>query len=551
MLRLQNPADLESWRLRLEKSGFFQSIRPLSAHWLVGERPLQDSPPPSGPGKRILAEDTCPTLVSQNVSPPKGESDWLASARTLQGDGTFGWIQDDESAAFWRSPCARPCLFFGKIPGVNAWGTLLHYFHQILEMRELDPLPLALFASGTAMYPWNRSPLQGVHAIPRGGAHYVDSSGNAAPIREWWDPRPAATKPATEEEMKDHADYYRTTILDHLNQELDPSAPNFITMSGGADSGTLACLAGGILKKNLISWSFVSTHPRVREKNAHYLNAAWKLARPIHKIEVPIESSFWIHLLKQKTRSFLPVAHPALLDAPKWRSIFPFKTFLGGEFADEVCGTRMHWPDWLLEVRWPWLVRHSNRLPYGPSSILPLVKARSLAFVGMAAPCLPIPQLPQVFAPSLHQEREEWVQSLATQALKDRKPWKHFWNRSQGAAWMDLNWDRLSPLGVRRVAPFFNRNLLERMLQLHPSDLIGPGQKRLLHAAFRGLVPSEVLFRQDFGAEPKNLGAQLKDLEIQEPLPHQKLLNPMPNGDSQLTLRDFFAYLSPINSLNS
>src|SRR5207249_3811123 len=56
-----------------------------------------------------------------------------------------------------------------------------------------------------------------------------------------------------------------------------------------------------------------------------------------------------------------------------------------------------------------------------------------------------------------------------------------------------------TPLGVRRCFPFFNREVLELAFRCHPSELLGPGPKRLLRDAVGGDVPSHNLLRPDKG----------------------------------------------------
>ena len=66
-------------------------------------------------------------------------------------------------------------------------------------------------------------------------------------------------------------------------------------------------------------------------------------------------------------------------------------------------------------------------------------------------------------------------------------------------AWVDMNWEGATPLGVRRCFPFFNREVLELAFRCHPSELLGPGPKRLLRDAVGGDVPSHNLLRPDKG----------------------------------------------------
>jgi hypothetical protein len=65
-----------------------------------------------------------------------------------------------------------------------------------------------------------------------------------------------------------------------------------------------------------------------------------------------------------------------------------------------------------------------------------------------------------------------------------------------------MNWEALSVLGIRRSWPFFNREVLELAFECHPSELIGPGVKKLLRAALSDDVPPTNLNRQTRGTWP-------------------------------------------------
>ena len=64
---------------------------------------------------------------------------------------------------------------------------------------------------------------------------------------------------------------------------------------------------------------------------------------------------------------------------------------------------------------------------------------------------------------------------------------------------LGMHWEVTSSLGVRRSFPFVTRELLELGFECHPSELVGPGTKRLLRAALAGDVPAINLERPDKG----------------------------------------------------
>jgi hypothetical protein len=82
---------------------------------------------------------------------------------------------------------------------------------------------------------------------------------------------------------------------------------------------------------------------------------------------------------------------------------------------------------------------------------------------------------------------------------RDRRPLGELAARADADAWVAMYWEAASPLGVRPLLPFFNRELLELAFRCHPRDLLGPGKKRLLRDALRSDVPARNLMREDRG----------------------------------------------------
>jgi hypothetical protein len=72
---------------------------------------------------------------------------------------------------------------------------------------------------------------------------------------------------------------------------------------------------------------------------------------------------------------------------------------------------------------------------------------------------------------------------------------------------LGMHWEVTSSLGVRRSFPFVTRELLELGFECHPSELVGPGTKRLLRAALAGDVPAVNLERPDKGRPGPHRGS--------------------------------------------
>jgi hypothetical protein len=62
-----------------------------------------------------------------------------------------------------------------------------------------------------------------------------------------------------------------------------------------------------------------------------------------------------------------------------------------------------------------------------------------------------------------------------------------------------MYWEACSPLGIRRLMPYFNREILELVSATHPHERLHDGVKTLLRRALRQHVPARNLYRSDKG----------------------------------------------------
>ena len=108
-------------------------------------------------------------------------------------------------------------------------------------------------------------------------------------------------------------------------------------------------------------------------------------------------------------------------------------------------------------------------------------------------------KLLHIFAPELQEEYVEWrVRHIGAASSQGAWPFLSLW-RSQ-AGWVSMGWEVGSSVGLRRVLPFLSRQTLELVYSCNPSELVGPGPKKLLRGALEGLVPASHLYRPDKGS---------------------------------------------------
>jgi len=116
-------------------------------------------------------------------------------------------------------------------------------------------------------------------------------------------------------------------------------------------------------------------------------------------------------------------------------------------------------------------------------------------------------------------EYRQWYLARQTRAARDKQDGRFLALRAESSGWVAMNWEAASAVGVRRSFPFFTREVLELAFECHPSELVGPGYKKLLRAALHADVPALNLSRTDKGG----WGRQL---------PATKLLNAIPLPDT-------------------
>jgi hypothetical protein len=127
-----------------------------------------------------------------------------------------------------------------------------------------------------------------------------------------------------------------------------------------------------------------------------------------------------------------------------------------------------------------------------------------------------------LFHPAVREEYLTWWEGKRKALRQDQDPWRHLAMHSATLdPFVPMNWEACSALGIRRSFPFFNREVLELAYECHPTELYGPGTKKLLRAALHNDVPSRNLYRQDKGR--RDDAAFKSMLALQEPPPEEPL----------------------------
>jgi asparagine synthetase B (glutamine-hydrolysing) len=507
-----DPGALAALERALRASGEFRRVSRPAPAWVVATSPL-----PGGNGADPKVADGAvefvegQDLVCERLEELCQVTD-RAPERLARLPGDFGFVRfrPDGSATAVRSCGGLVPFYLTRSRERIALATRLGDFARYLEDEpRIDPLPNAVWAMGWPLFPDDRSFLTNVSVLPRGSFALLGSSGRTTTHR-YWDPRPTRLELPTPARAAEHAQRLRSLLVTKLERDLDPTGGNLLTLSGGVDSSSLAALAGGAVGRRFSTWSLLPEPDEMFRREFFYIDL---LARRFN-----IERT-WIARLGRETaieRSAPPVVfhvpHPALCALPRVLAEADVRVLFGGEFADEVCGSVFTIPDWAQATTLPDLVRGLRRLPFGRRAPLRWAKHRLLALA--RRPVLPFPRdLPQFVRPDVRQEYRAWAVGRRRAAASQPPAHRHLALRAEMDGFVAMNWEVASALGVRRSFPFFNREVLELAFECHPSELVGPGTKKLLRAALVDDVPHENLFRPDKG----HWGNYLRGVQFESP----------------------------------
>jgi asparagine synthetase B (glutamine-hydrolysing) len=428
----------------------------------------------------------------------------------LPGDFTYLRFRADGSATAVRACAGVAPLYLFRDGERVAVGTRLTFFHHFLESRfRPDPLVTALFAKAPIFLD-GRTFVDGISFLPRGSYTSLEAGG-VQRTSSYWDPRPPAD--VRLEPNPEHAERLRSLLLESLRRDLDPAGRNLLTLSGGIDSGSLAALAVGVVGSSISSLSFV---PRADPDRSRILSSIEPLVER-YGIEPAITTDLsgenrlrW--LTEFPARPF-PVSHPALCELGRVAEGHDVRVLFGGEFGDDVCGDWMRLSDWARYTSPAALLGSRESLPYGERrSVLRWGRRRLLDLIGRPRLGLP-PRLEPWVHPDLQAEYQAWRGETIRHRARNLRPLGELQDRVALDAWVPMNWEATTELGIRRSIPFFTREMLELAFECHPSELFDTGRRGLARRALAEDVPRRTLFMDDRGTWPDDAS----DLAI--PLP--------------------------------
>jgi hypothetical protein len=523
----------------LRASGEFARISQPVTGWTVAVSPLPGEAnghhvSPAGAAEFVEGADVLCDRLFELCQVADGSPESLAR---FPGDFGFLRIRADGSAIAVRS-CGGLVPFYltrsgDRMAVATRLGDLVRY---LPEEPRLDPLVNAVWASGWSLFPEGRTQLAGVNILGRG--HFARLTPGRPIARScYWDPRPARVARPTPAVAAEHVARLRSLLVAQLERDLDPDGRNLLTLSGGVDSSSLAALTARAVGRRFSTWSLL---PEAEERFQHEMSYIEPLVRALGVERtriVRLRKETHLALLRAAPRVVFYVLHQALCDLPAVLAEGEVRVLFGAEFADEVCGSGFTIPDWALSTSLPRLIAGVGRLPFGRRDVLRWAKHRLLGITGR--PKLPFPPGLGAFVKAeVGEEYRAWAAARRRAAGAEPPMKRYLALQAEKDGFVTMNWEAASALGVRRSFPFFNRAVLELAFECHPSELVGPGTKKLLRAALADDVPSRNLFRVDKG----HWGENARDLQLE-------LNGPLPPGLETVVRPDWYPIPPPLVDL--
>lgn len=514
----------------LRRSGDFRTVSRPTPGWVIAIRPLPggqaiEEPWRDGALEFVEGQDLVRHRLSELLDVTDHAPERLAR---LPGDFGFIRVRSDGSATVVRSCGGLVPLYLTSQGGRAALSTRLGDFVRYLpDEPRLDQLINAVWTTGWGLFPDGRTFLDNVRILDRGCFAQL-GRGCKITLGRYWDPRPKSLGQPSRARADEHAERLRALLLAKLERDLHPDGGNLLTLSGGVDSSSLAALATRVSNARLWTWSLLPGPDELFRREMSYIQPLVQRLGIERMWIVRLQEETRFELLRAAPQVVFHVIHPALCALPRMVAEGDVRVLLGGEFADEVCGSVFTLPDWAVNTTLRQLITGLRRLPLGRRDVLRWAKHRLLGV--LRRPVVPFPpDLPAFIRSEVRDEYRVWFAGRRRAAARDPAARRALALQCEADGFLAMNWEAASALGVRRSFPFFNREVLELAFECHPCELVGPDTKKLLRAALRGDVPRENLFRRDKG----HWGGDLRRTQVES-------MGPLPASLGSIVRREWY-----------
>ncbi len=494
----------EQARLVMTCSKQFDRVWSPEPGWLVGARALPaDASIVTGSCPRIIPGEGLDHLLSLHHDPEESLSRVEKLVRLqpaclaqVPGDFMFAWL-----GAHGRATAVRACS--GRIPVYVyadaercAIATRLEYLVRFVPKSfHLDPLATGIWLTGWYLPPDQRSLLQDVYIVQAG--HFAQlEPGKPVHLERYWDPRPSRWPVVNERKRREHASRLREELVRGLKRDLSPTHNNLLWLSGGVDSSALACLAAQ-LERPLTTLTFLSRDARDQKRDLPFVKSLRHELGVVDFVDVVLDGDRYLQIARNSGETCYPVRYFGInaLDEPLRR--FDVSVVFGGEFADEVGGSRRLLADWLAATTAWRLPQVWRELPQGHRTFLTWAMRPVRQAFGKPADRTTPRDLAEIVQPEVHAQYQAWRARRRRAMAADERPYKMLSAAIELNGWLVDYWEGASQRGVQPSSPFYSRAILELAFECHPHEQLGRMPKQLLRRALHEHVPHRYLWRKD------------------------------------------------------
>lgn len=463
--------------------------------WVVGQRAVTGEPQASA---CTFAAET-PTGTNRDSALDelgrRAASQQLAAA---PGDFTFLHIDPNGAAHVVASVAGVVPVYYHADGARVAIATRLRELARYaLDDPELDVLSVSLHLSMWT-FPENRSFLRGVSVLPAGHQLRVE---DRIRVSRYWDAESVPTGRPTRGAYVADSERVRVAFVRRLAGLLPPG-DNLLTISGGVDSSIVAAVATRELGRKIHRLTYVHPPGAGALREARYVASIDHWAGDLlgRVWDVPLTPAALVEQSRKVPASLTPVVSPLLSYLPSLCREATIRAHAGGEFADELFGSRAVFDDWMTSLSPRDLLARPSALPLAIRFARGLRTTKTLSQRGalpLSCGLASLEVMPATLVASHQDELRSWQARLVGSrrgALQLRLARAHALTASY--------WEAMSPLGVIPCFPFYGREILELALSIHPLQNASFSGKRVLRRAFSGTVPSMNLRRRDKGNYP-------------------------------------------------
>lgn len=381
-----------------------------------------------------------------------------------------------------------------------------------LDDPELDVPSVSLHLSMWT-FPENRSFIRGVRVLPPGHQLCV---GGRIRVSRYWDAESVPVSRPTRRAFRAESERIRVTFVKRLAGLL-PESGNLLTVSGGVDSSIVAAVATRELGRNIHRLTYVHPSSAAARREARYVASVDQWAGDLlgRAWELRLSPTALVEQCRVAPAFLTPIVSPLLSALPSLSKEVIIRVHAGGEFADELFGSRVVFDDWMTSLSPRDLLARPSALPLAIRFARGLHTTRALSRRAALPLSCGLCSL-EVMPPELIAAHQAEVRAWQTQLAGTRRGALAL-RLSRAHALTASYWEALTPLGVVPCFPFFGREILELALSIHPLQNASFAGKRVLRRAFTGAVPAMNLSRRDKG----NYGGSTSQCAWAEAIPNE------------------------------